>query len=100
MRPHTAHEATHNVQTYADSDFDILHILLTGVIVLTMSSQLLPLELIDRCVGHPIWVIMKGDKGEGRAYRPLRSWVQTLIKPEEFSGNLLGFDDFVSMYTN
>lgn len=30
----------------------------------TMSSQLLPLELIDRCVGSPIWVIMKGDKGE------------------------------------
>lgn len=28
-----------------------------------MSSQLLPLELIDRCVGSPIWVIMKGDKG-------------------------------------
>jgi len=30
---------------------------------LTMASQLLPLELIDRCVGSPIWVIMKGDKG-------------------------------------
>jgi U6 snRNA-associated Sm-like protein LSm5 len=29
-----------------------------------MASQLLPLELIDRCVGSPIWVIMKGDKGE------------------------------------
>lgn len=28
-----------------------------------MASQLLPLELIDRCVGSPIWVIMKGDKG-------------------------------------
>ncbi|KAK5681506.1 hypothetical protein LTS10_006038 [Elasticomyces elasticus] len=41
-----------------------------------MASQLLPLELIDRCVGSPIWVIMKGDK--------------------EFSGTLLGFDDFVS----
>ncbi|KAK3625483.1 hypothetical protein LTR56_020383 [Elasticomyces elasticus] len=39
-----------------------------------MASQLLPLELIDRCVGSPIWVIMKGDK--------------------EFSGTLLGFDDF------
>ncbi|KAI6811619.1 hypothetical protein KC332_g6527 [Hortaea werneckii] len=42
-----------------------------------MASQLLPLELIDRCVGSPIWVIMKGDK--------------------EFSGTLLGFDDFVNM---
>ncbi|CAC9890512.1 unnamed protein product, partial [Aureobasidium pullulans] len=38
---------------------------------------LLPLELIDKCVGSRIWVIMKGDK--------------------EFSGTLLGFDDFVSM---
>lgn len=28
-----------------------------------MTSQLLPLELIDRCVGSPIRVIMKGDKG-------------------------------------
>ncbi|QIW99928.1 hypothetical protein AMS68_005446 [Peltaster fructicola] len=42
-----------------------------------MSTQLLPLELIDRCVGSPIRVIMKGDK--------------------EFAGTLLGFDDFVSM---
>ncbi|KAK3067737.1 RNA-binding protein lsm5 [Coniosporium uncinatum] len=42
-----------------------------------MSSQLLPLELIDKCVGSRIWVIMKGDK--------------------EFSGNLLGFDDYVNM---
>ncbi|EME80335.1 uncharacterized protein MYCFIDRAFT_89886 [Pseudocercospora fijiensis CIRAD86] len=42
-----------------------------------MSTQLLPLELIDRCVGSPIWVIMKGDK--------------------EFSGTLQGFDDFVNM---
>ncbi|KAK0325938.1 hypothetical protein LTR91_025738 [Friedmanniomyces endolithicus] len=42
-----------------------------------MATQLLPLELIDRCVGSPIWVIMKGDK--------------------EFSGTLLGFDDFVSL---
>ncbi|CAL5868463.1 uncharacterized protein PFLUO_LOCUS2689 [Penicillium psychrofluorescens] len=29
----------------------------------TMASQLLPLELIDKCVGSRIWVIMKGDKG-------------------------------------
>ncbi|TKA27757.1 U6 snRNA-associated Sm-like protein LSm5 [Salinomyces thailandicus] len=42
-----------------------------------MASQLLPLELIDRCVGSPIRVIMKGDR--------------------EFSGTLLGFDDYVNM---
>jgi U6 snRNA-associated Sm-like protein LSm5 len=44
---------------------------------ITMASQLLPLELIDKCVGSRIWVVMKGDK--------------------EFSGTLLGFDDYVNM---
>ncbi|KAL1865126.1 RNA-binding protein lsm5 [Paecilomyces lecythidis] len=39
-----------------------------------MASQLLPLELIDKCVGSKIWVVMKGDKG-----------------------TLLGFDDYVNM---
>jgi LSM domain len=34
-------------------------------------------ELIDKCVGSRIWVIMKGDK--------------------EFAGTLLGFDDYVNM---
>lgn len=29
-----------------------------------MASQLMPLELIDRCIGSRIWVIMKGDKGK------------------------------------
>lgn len=40
------------------------------------ASQILPLELIDRCIGSNIWVIMKGNR--------------------EFTGTLLGFDDFVS----
>ena len=31
--------------------------------IFRMSTQLLPLELIDRCVGSRISVIMKGDKG-------------------------------------
>ncbi|KAL2828769.1 small nuclear ribonucleoprotein [Aspergillus cavernicola] len=44
---------------------------------LNMASQLLPLELIDKCVGSRIWIIMKNDK--------------------EFSGTLLGFDDYVNM---
>ncbi|KAI0721362.1 Sm-like ribonucleoprotein [Cerioporus squamosus] len=43
-----------------------------------MASQILPLELIDRCIGSRIWVIMKNDR--------------------EFTGTLLGFDDFVSEY--
>ncbi|KAH9825189.1 U6 snRNA-associated Sm-like protein LSm5, variant [Melampsora americana] len=42
-----------------------------------MASTILPLELIDRCIGSKIWVVMK----TGR----------------EFTGKLLGFDDYVSM---
>ncbi|ROW06029.1 hypothetical protein VMCG_04614 [Cytospora schulzeri] len=34
-------------------------------------------ELVDKCVGSRIWVIMKGDR--------------------EFSGTLLGFDDYVNI---
>lgn len=40
-------------------------------------SHLLPSELIDRCVGSKIWVIMRGDK--------------------ELVGTLRGFDVFVNM---
>jgi len=40
-------------------------------------TQILPLELIDRCIGSKIWVVMKNDR--------------------EFAGTLLGFDDFVNM---
>ncbi|EJD55162.1 Sm-like ribonucleo protein [Auricularia subglabra TFB-10046 SS5] len=42
-----------------------------------MASQILPLELIDRCIGSRIWVVMKTER--------------------EFTGTLLGFDDFVNM---
>ncbi|KAF8252714.1 LSM-domain-containing protein [Wilcoxina mikolae CBS 423.85] len=42
-----------------------------------MASQLLPLELVDKCVGSRIWVVMKSEK--------------------EFSGTLVGFDDYVNM---
>lgn len=41
-----------------------------------MASQILPLELIDKCIGSRIWVIMKNER--------------------EFVGTLQGFDDFVS----
>ncbi|KAI1518846.1 U6 snRNA-associated Sm protein LSm5 [Pyrenophora tritici-repentis] len=40
-------------------------------------ENLLPLELIDKCVGSQIWVIMNGGK--------------------EFTGKLVGFDDYVNM---
>uniref|UniRef100_A0A667YGJ3 LSM domain-containing protein n=1 Tax=Myripristis murdjan TaxID=586833 RepID=A0A667YGJ3_9TELE len=39
------------------------------------SSQLLPLELVDKCIGSRIHIVMKTDK--------------------EKVGTLLGFDDFV-----
>ena len=41
------------------------------------SSSILPLELIDKCIGSRIWVLMKGNK--------------------ELVGTLRGFDDFVNM---
>ncbi|KAJ1618075.1 hypothetical protein T492DRAFT_636725 [Pavlovales sp. CCMP2436] len=39
--------------------------------------SVLPLELIDKCIGSRIWIIMKGDK--------------------EIVGTLKGFDDYVNM---
>ncbi|XP_041046580.1 U6 snRNA-associated Sm-like protein LSm5 isoform X2 [Carcharodon carcharias] len=41
----------------------------------TNPSQLLPLELVDKCIGSRIHIVMKNDK--------------------EIVGTLLGFDDFV-----
>ena len=40
-------------------------------------SAVLPLELVDKCIGSPIWVLMKGDK--------------------ELTGTLKGYDDFVNI---
>ncbi|XP_027395291.1 U6 snRNA-associated Sm-like protein LSm5 isoform X2 [Muntiacus reevesi] len=42
----------------------------------TNPSQLLPLELVDKCIGSRIHIVMKSDK--------------------EIVGTLLGFDDFVN----
>ena len=42
-----------------------------------MAGRLLPLELVGKCIGSRIWVIMKGDK--------------------EVVGTLRGFDEFVNM---
>jgi U6 snRNA-associated Sm-like protein LSm5 len=43
-----------------------------------MASTILPLELVDRCIGSQIHVIMKNER--------------------EFTGTLMGFDDYVSAY--
>lgn len=40
-------------------------------------SVLLPSELVERCVGSPLWVLMKGEK--------------------EMTGVLRGFDVYVNM---
>eukprot|EP01134_Creolimax_fragrantissima_P007319 CFRG7319T1 len=42
-----------------------------------MASTLLPLELVDKCIGSRMWVILKNNK--------------------ELVGTLLGFDDFVNI---
>ncbi|KAI9639566.1 like-Sm ribonucleoprotein [Dioszegia hungarica] len=42
-----------------------------------MASTILPLELVDRCIGSSIWVLMKNER--------------------EFVGTLMGFDDYVNM---
>ncbi|GFZ44136.1 hypothetical protein JCM24511_01857 [Saitozyma sp. JCM 24511] len=39
-----------------------------------MASTILPLELVDRCIGSSIWVLMKNER--------------------EFTGTLMGFDDY------
>ena len=45
--------------------------------VAAMATTILPLELLDKCIGSKIHIIMKHDK--------------------EFVGTLLGFDEFVSI---
>ncbi|GJN75320.1 RNA-binding protein lsm5 [Purpureocillium lilacinum] len=59
-----------------------------------MATQLLPLELIDKCVGSRIWVIMKGDKGTNQV---IRGGKPSTDLDAEFSGTLVGFDDYVNM---
>merc|ERR1711970_588522 len=56
-----------------ESDFDCL----TDCHFIAMASQLMPLELVDKCIGSRIHIIMRNDK--------------------EIVGTLLGFDDFVNM---
>ncbi len=40
-------------------------------------GHILPLEVMDKCIGRKMWVIMKDDK--------------------EFYGTLAGFDEFLNM---
>jgi small nuclear ribonucleoprotein (snRNP)-like protein len=47
----------------------------THAILLTICNTII--ELVDKCIGSRIWVLMKSEK--------------------EFTGTLLGFDDYVNM---
>lgn len=40
-------------------------------------SQIIPLELVEKCIGSRVWVLMSSEK--------------------EFVGTVVGFDDFVNM---
>ena len=40
-------------------------------------GHILPLEVVDKCIGRQIWILMKGEK--------------------EFYGRLKGFDDYLNM---
>ena len=40
-------------------------------------GHILPLEVVDKCIGRQLWVLMKGEK--------------------EFYGRLKGFDDYLNM---
>ena len=40
-------------------------------------GHILPLEVVDKCIGRKLWICMKGDK--------------------EFYGTLRGFDEFLNM---
>ena len=60
-----------------------------------MASQILPLELVDRCIGSKLWVIMKSGRSFSAGGSVLAN--QPLIAEREFVGTLIGFDDYVNM---
>jgi hypothetical protein len=61
-----------------NNNMDNIHPLFTIIHDPAMASTILPLELIDKCIGWQIHVIMKNER--------------------EFVGTLMGFDDYVSEY--
>lgn len=54
----------------------------------TNPSTLLPLELVDKCIGSRIWVIMKGE---------CFCHIVEFVGDKEIVGTLTGFDDYVNM---
>ncbi|VDO27597.1 unnamed protein product [Brugia timori] len=72
-------------------------------------STLLPLELVDKCIGSRIWVIMKGEKEIVGTLTGFDDYVNMVLedvveyentvdgKRVEIVGTLTGFDDYVNM---
>lgn len=56
-----------------------------GYISKKMSTKILPLAVLDKCIGSNIWILMKGKYG------------LITLGQREFSGVLRGFDDFFNM---
>ena len=75
-------DSTHGRNSRTCKELNAIHRTATAMALPTKAmatnpSQLLPSELVDRCVGSRIWVIMKGEK--------------------EMVGTLRGFDVYVNM---
>jgi U6 snRNA-associated Sm-like protein LSm5 len=60
---------------------------------LTNPSTLLPLELVDKCIGSKIWIIMKGKCRSHTKPSEIRMYADD----KEIVGRLVGFDDFVNV---
>uniref|UniRef100_A0A060TDE9 LSM complex subunit LSM5 n=1 Tax=Blastobotrys adeninivorans TaxID=409370 RepID=A0A060TDE9_BLAAD len=52
----------------------------------------LPLELVDKCIGSKVWVVLKSNVGKFYCSKSATNCLTA-----EFSGTLVGFDDFVNM---
>jgi hypothetical protein len=63
--------------TYKQLIFDLLSIFESVLIPKMSSIKMMPLALLDKCIGQRLWIIMKSKR--------------------EFAGTLRGFDDFFNM---
>jgi U6 snRNA-associated Sm-like protein LSm5 len=73
------------------------------LISLDRASTILPLELVDRATGSKVWVIMKSGQYRTLVYaerEATRTDSFIFLVETEFTGTLIGFDDYVSEYTN
>lgn len=83
--------------------------MLVASLLAAFLTYVIKLELIDKCIGHRLWIVMKGDKGilpcllivimfllffgSSPRTRLLNAHSDSI----EIVGTLLGFDDFVNM---